>query len=350
MAKSLCAVAVAGVLLSGCSVRPLPGPESRDGLPVFDIVRRIQCEAATAVRAAYQRFVSLSKDVKALNKKISATQKYVADKQRELAQKSDFGTREEELQDAAAAAAARMHEDQIKHALARIKASNQQSEEKDLAKKALDREDYRVDQQIENISIAIKILREIKLTNANLEALRAERSGKRYRDIVEFEGHNAVFQFDFEITENNNLSSQGSVVWPILLGGLGGTFTMGYDVGDKRERLAKRTVKLAASFGELASSFEKRNDDDGDERNGGGKLYCGDVDMMAPDQFPRVYPMTGNIGLEGGREYLAMLKNGKFKSGGESIQTIQFTTTMNGSLKPGIDLARKEGPTARLRA
>ena len=62
--------------------------------------------------------------------------------------------------------------------------------------------------------------------------------------------------------------------------------------------------------------------------------------------------MSGNIGLGSViSDYLHVEKSGKFKSGGESYtDKIQFTTTINGSLKPSIDIARKGGEAIKASA
>lgn len=340
-ARSLYAVVVVGALLSGCSVRPLPQTENESPLPVFNIVHQIQCEAATAVRAAHQRrgFNGLSKELEKLKKRVAAASKAVSAKRLELAEKSDFGTRLEELLDATSFVL--LKQAQNEQARARIQKSNQDDDDKNRALQVLHKEKDWIDQQRGNVNAATIILRDLDRLGKIYKAVAAELAAKRFEEVIAFEAHTAAFHFEFEITEDNNLSSTGSVTWPVVLGALAGTFTMGYDVGDKRQRLAKRTVKLATSFGEFVSSFEKGSD--------GEKLYCRDVAVPAPDIIPRSYPMTGNIGLEGVvKEYLAMLKSGKFKSGGEGYtDKIQFTTTMNGSLKPGIDLARKPGPTIK---
>ena len=85
---------------------------------------------------------------------------------------------------------------------------------------------------------------------------------RAYKKIYEFEGQTVVFFFEFQITEDNNLTSNGSVIWPIMWGPYIGTFTMGYDVGDKKQRYTERrsdwqrhSVSLSGTRGSIATTL-----------------------------------------------------------------------------------------------
>lgn len=332
------------ILCSGCSVHPLPSSENGQ-VPINDIVHRVQCEAAAAVKQmhASKGFTSASKEIDRVTSTIKTIKDKIADDKKTL-EKSDFGTRWEELEDAGRSVLLRSA--QIDLALEKNKTSAQTPEEEKLAQGALTIEKQLVRAQARNLVNSIKAWRAIDKWNDEIAEERKKL--KPFSDVIRFEGHAAVFQFELEVTEDNNLSSTGSVAWPTLLNGLAGSFTVGYDLGDKRQRLAKRTVKLASTFDELLASFDPIEPNTKEQ----AKLTCLGVVPAAPDRFPRRYPITGNIGLaEVFGDYIEMLKNGKFKSGGESYQDkIQFTTTINGALKPGIDLARKPGPTIKVSA
>ena len=356
MADFICAVSVmrftskpplAALLLTlfGCSTHPLPTTDTASDLPIYEIVHRIQCEAASAVKQVHHSkgYTASSSRLEELKKAIKNKQQALQKKQRELAAKSDFGTRKEEIEEATKAISLRAA--QIKFARAQLAASSKSEEEKALGSAALDAEKAMVDAQATNALNAWNLLNEASTLNGELSTL-SEKLTDPLKEIDSFESHTAVFQFELEVTEDNNLSSTGSVAWPAVLNGLAGSFTIGYDVGDKRQRLAKRTVKLAATFDELLAAF------DPPKRKTADKLNCRDVSSPPPEALPRRYPITGNIGLDGViRDYIAMLRSGKFKAGGESYtDKIQFTTTINGALKPGIDLARKPGPTIKASA
>jgi hypothetical protein len=335
-------------LLAGCQVHPLPSGENDKIFPVYEIIHRIQCEAAVTVRALYleRNFPAKAKNLKEFDTTTDERINTLKAKIKPL-ETSDFGTRREELADAYAALELQLL--QIKQARARIAASSQATEEKDSANAALDAENGRIARQIANYTAASKALDDKPGAEKEMDDLRKERR-KKFGDLIDFNNNSAVFQFEFEVTEDNNATSTGSFIWPVVLGGLPGSFTMGYDVGDKRQRQAKRTVKLASTFDELALSYE--NSGNGHNNGDSHRLDCRNASLPAPDPLPRTYPITGNIGLDGVfREYIEMLKSGKFKSGGESyMDKIQFTTTVNGGLKPAIDLARKPGPTIKASA
>ena len=178
--------------------------------------------------------------------------------------------------------------------------------------------------------------------NKDLEAKLEERKkdyndkNKGYKAVVDFESNNAVFQFMFQITENNNATSTGTITWPIDIG----VITLGYGVGDKRQRMSDRQVRLVASFGELVQLVEPDKPDD---------PSCDDVEIPEEHRFPRRYPITGEIGLaEVIWDYMRVnkLKSGKFQAGGANNSyrdKITFTTAINGGLTPGLNLSKRMG-------
>ena len=101
------------------------------------------------------------------------------------------------------------------------------------------------------------------------------RNGKDYAEVMAFDNNKATFQFIFQIWENNNATSTGTVTWPITPG----VITLGYSVGDKKQRATDRQVRLISSFREMT------------------RMDCTDVTVPDEPRFPRRYPITGNIGL-----------------------------------------------------
>jgi hypothetical protein len=99
---------------------------------------------------------------------------------------------------------------------------------------------------------------------------------------------------------------------------------LGYDIGDKKQRFSERTIKIAATFGELY------------------RLECLGEASANHEVLTKKYPIQGSIGLdEVFNSYIDIGKNGKFDTGGESYtDTIRFTTSINGSIKPSVTLAK----------
>lgn len=331
--KPPCLIAIAlSALLPACHVRP--DIEDVVDVPAFEIVQKVQCEAADVVRRRHPNR-ALSKDLAKLEKDIKRLSADIKAKQAEAA-KGDFGTREEELLDAAQAV--KVQSLQIVQALQRVADSKATLDEKFTAVEALQAEKVRITKDQGKIEKARQVLQEVYRANAYLELLRARVKAKAYNEVNTFEDHKIVFTFEFQITENNNATSKGTVTWPILLGAFAGTFTMGYDVGDKKQRYTERKMITVSTFGELSDEH---------------KTKCLGVDVAAPERRPSRYPINGNIGLETVvADYITVANNGsQFQSASESYSDkIQFQTTINGTLTPAIDIARKGGPAVKASA
>lgn len=167
----------------------------------------------------------------------------------------------------------------------------------------------------------------VQVDNANKKLEAEAEQLKAYKDLIAFEGNNAVFQFVFTITENNNASSEGTITWPITLGSI----TLGYDIGDTRQRKSDRQVRVVSSFQDLMS------------------IDCRGMEVAEERRIPRMYPITGEIGLaEVIQDYMRVteIKGQKFQLGGNNDSyrdKIIFTTTVNGSINPGIELTKRMG-------
>ena len=126
-----------------------------------------------------------------------------------------------------------------------------------------------------------------------------------------------VYEFEFELTENNDASVGGAFVIPINWGAL----TIGYSAGGARERQTTQKVKFADEFNEIV------------------KLDCGPL--------PRrnyKYPITGAIGLITTFEnYVTMAHAKKGDDLQDFTDEIKFTTTLSASLKPSVELAPRVG-------
>jgi hypothetical protein len=194
---------------------------------------------------------------------------------------------------------------------------------------------YRQHQEIVAIAILVKAYDK---EYAGLKNLLDKRE-KRFGDIIAFLGNNALMQFKFQVTENNNATSRGMVTWPIDIG----IITLGYAVGDKRIRESDRQVKLIASFGELIKLANPYRPVKRDVSS------CDDVEVAETPRFPLRYPITGEIGLsEVISDYMKVtaLKGGKFEAGSSSDSyrdKISFTTTINGGINPGVNLNKRMG-------
>lgn len=314
--------------LAGCSTHPLP--KDRTGLDVNDIVHRVQCEAAQAI-------VDLARDNDLVRYRSALDALEVeegprATEVRQLSQKltGEFGATLDEANEARYTTAIRIQRltDQIDKLL---EASGRSSSD-DLTGEALIVEGHRLIDRLARVSQEYQTLGELAVASDALEAVRKKHKKTDLKQLLKYEGHVMVFSFKFLVTENNDATINGSVAWPIALG----TFTLGFDVGDKKQRLADRRVTVVAVFGELIDLLREKK--------------CVDIDGSETALLPRRYPITGNIGVEEVvREYLKIEESGKFSGADAYYDRIEFTTTMNASLRPEGSLNRKIGQTIVLK-
>ena len=138
--------------------------------------------------------------------------------------------------------------------------------------------------------------------------------------MLDFENTIMKLTFRFEITENNDATVDGTIVWPIHMG----SFTLGFDAGNKQERKTRRNVELATTFRELMA---------GECLGDGGQ---------PKSRSARLYPVTGHIGVdELVDQYLMLSEVDQTKSGKEVFKdTLTFTTTVNGGISPSVKLTR----------
>ena len=142
-----------------------------------------------------------------------------------------------------------------------------------------------------------------------------------------------ALQFRFQITEDDNGSADGSIVWPVALGSI----TLGYSAGKNKARLSERTVALAENFSDLL------------------KIDCLDHDYAADSTRARIYPITGNIGM-GELIDQFLIVNGAVGLAKRDKDTkdkkifnekLQFTTILKGGVKPSLVLSPSTGHTIK---
>lgn len=139
-----------------------------------------------------------------------------------------------------------------------------------------------------------------------------------FGEVPEMRGIVAAFDFDFIMTENNDATSKGSVVIPIHLG----AFSIGWAAGAERTRKTTQELKFEESFGELLDI-----------------RYC---DL--PKNANYRYPITGSIGLKGTFDnFSRVLKLRENKKISGFFDEVEFTTFINGSITPKIELAPRVG-------
>lgn len=312
-----------GVVAAACSTHPLPADII--DLPISQLVHQIQCEGAHSVYAEAQRrgIVAAAAGLKETAAEVATAAENLKTAQAGLKDgRNDFGTSKAALESAFDSIDLQI--EQVLHKIDRLELEKGNPHSEGLLKtlklelRQLYRQ-YRYVVTVGNLYVQVdKVNKELKRREAKLGS---------YKDVIAFEGNNAVFQFIFQVTENNNATSRGTITWPIVPG----VITLGYDVGDKRKRASDRQVRILSSFRELLH------------------LDCRNIDIADEHRFPRMYPITGEIGLaEVLGDYLRVsdLKGQKFHLGGASDSyrdKITFTTAINGSIKPGINLSKRIG-------
>jgi hypothetical protein len=323
------------LLLTGCSTHPLP--EDVIDLPIHEIVHRIQCEAASTVKIMRRKWeAGYVNELETVKNNISKLNKDLGPWIKQLNANDDFGRTRIELRDAHSAIILQLL--QVAESAAKVVDPTRGGRDTDLQNAELNRlehEKKRLEGQLATVKSALEALEKLedmqkKLDEENARLGEGQGAPKDtpLAQLARFQGHKAFFEFIFEVTEDNNASSEGKITWPITMG----VITLGYDVGDTKQRMSNRKVRVISTFGELLDE---------------SKLNCWDIMVAEETRFPRRYPITGQIGLdEVISDYLlvAAAQGHKFKDGGESYtDTITFTTTVSGGLNPGVNLSKRMG-------
>jgi hypothetical protein len=354
-----------GAWLPACSTHPLP--EDVTDLPVYEIIHRIQCEAAREVGAqlvaakltgAYEKLKDLDERIKKLKEPIEKAEKKLKEAE------SDYGKSHAALQDAFDAV--NLQIDQVLQKITRLESEIEALQKKrDLEKQkgsaanqlAIDefereqkrREDqantlkqeaaqlYRQYKNIEAVaSLVAAVDKAVSDSDEKLQQLLKDRKDERVQKLLAYISNNSVLQFVFTVTEDNNATTTGTITWPIDLG----VITLGYSAGDSKTRKSDRQVRLVVSFDEYLKLLKP--DKPGDPS-------CFDVVIPEETRFPLRYPITGEIGLaEVISDYIRVtaVKGGKFhpQTSNDSYRDkITFTTTLKAGLTPGINLSKRMG-------
>lgn len=159
---------------------------------------------------------------------------------------------------------------------------------------------------------------------AELDVARLGPNTKPY--IVKYEPAAIAYDFTFDITEENNISTQ------VDLGGIisRGAFLMPIKAENDRQRQTVRNFRIADKFGNLR----------------GDSTLC-----VTPQQLANhAYPITGRIGLaEVVRTFIDLNEN-QHLTGSKDAETVptladtfNFQTTISGSLAPKITLSPLRG-------
>jgi hypothetical protein len=319
----------AGLVLTACSTHPLP--EDVTGLPIHEIVHRIQCEAAETVRAVYYgkgyaAFAAEHARVAKIEKTASAE---LAREQKILAQNGDFGTTGSELVDARSSILLQLLH--VAEAAARAVDPSRGDRDPTLVSAELDRLVQEKDELLRQLKIVKTALAALRRMD-KIEKARRNASGELagpLADFVLYTRHNVVFEFEFQVTEKNDATAGGTITWPITLGSI----KLAYNAGDSKKRMGKRNVKVLSSFSDLIDE-EKHN--------------CWDVDLADDRRLPRRYPITGKIVMEeviANYLRISSVKGHKFVTPDTKsyTDTITFTTTLSAGINPSISLTRRMG-------
>lgn len=153
------------------------------------------------------------------------------------------------------------------------------------------------------------------------------RSNSPFAKYYAFTTTNMAMQFRFQITEDDNGSAEGSIVWPVALGSI----TLGYSAGKEKKRFSERTVAVSEDFSDLL------------------RIRLCDDYYLTDSPRARIYPVTGNIGMaELVEQFLQINHDVKLvKEKKIFSEKLQFTTTLKGGLKPSLMLSPSTGHTVR---
>lgn len=340
-------------IATGCSTHPIP--DDRTGLGVYDIAHKVRCEAREAVEKEFfeagfdhTRLKMVSDDdaeLKATQEKFSKiwTPKIasiVAERDRLAAQERLIVAQIERLShrlEGASQAALAEHDRakrngkvltvEQKWFLENVDAKNEFDELRTWVR-SREINDRRIRQHNSSSSLLernrINDLQDIARRNAMVVKHNAE--------LRRFLRHTFAFALRFEIEEINDARvNTADFTRPVTLG----TVTLGLTFGDKKQRKAKRELRVAASFGELLALEKGCRDAVGLNDDGSGHVLR--------------YPIRGRIGLgEVINQYMTVLKNkltlsNETGAGLTYSGIVTFTTTVDGSIKPSAIITRSSG-------
>lgn len=316
------------IVLPSCATRPLQDHVTR--FTLLEIAEKIKCEAADAVSDFHPDSPNLERSLqlKQLDKTIGDVTKELENARNELLLKG-FGITQAQINESSDGLA--LQGIQVKEA-GELWDSRPDSLTKKLRIEAIEGEVELLRKKRVALNAAIDDKKIVDKLTERLKTLREHRV-RHYKDISSFESQTAALNFQFTITVNKDATSKGSLKWPIAILPWTGTAMIGYDVGDKKQRLSDRTIKLSTSFGELY------------------QLDCGAAYEPGDSNALSRYPITGSIGLdEVIGSYIKILRKGNsFNSNDKESykDKIEFTTTVNASINPSVTLTKLSGHEAK---
>jgi hypothetical protein len=334
-------IACVGLFLCSCSY-PHPLQDDVTGLPLFQIVRKVTCEAKEALDKqlverglAWERhaFKQTKKDLKNLTDKILEPRKDETKELKEEKQKltSRLVENNKELDALMAAAAAepgrnKFTVEQLKEWRKRIlKARAEIFEDIVLYTKAVRGHD-----------------RDIRVAQNRIDSA-TKAANERNEELARYYGHAMAYGFRFKIKEENGLAATASWKLPLIFNSNPGMLTLatsGSGLADTKQRLSERKVNLVATFEDLHG------------------LDCSDAPQQAGRLRALHYPIKGRIGMdEVIEQYFRLLDRARRDQENDGVKkfktifsdakaytdTITFTTTLAGAASPEIVL----NPTLR---
>lgn len=335
----------------GCSMHPLPYRVV--GLETHAILQKIRCETQDAVDGIYKgKAASASLYDRSGFAKFKGG--FSAERKKQFVAATDELKKARKDLDALNAEAARLQQrrDRINNRLGLSLLKFEKTTDDIIRKAKKSPEAFDINKAVE---VAVKEREdEVARLNAEIVQLKVdnfaskaklaaqERTIKKldskrkseFGDLLRFLSHQVTFQVKFSITEKNTGKADGSLKIPLTLGSL----TVDPSVGDERERLGERTVKMAADFEDFIDEIEKP----------ANQKACRQLRPVDDDEvFASRYPITGRIGLaEVVEQYMQVSEQAVFQKGTDAYtDKIQFKTTISGGIKPKITITPATGYT-----
>lgn len=157
-----------------------------------------------------------------------------------------------------------------------------------------------------------------------LETLESSNAGRAAASIIDTYASSAVaYDFDFEITENDGLSSNLAFQLPFPTPNL---FNLKADGSLDKSRVGKRTFRSQQTFADIVKNLDWCS------------TYFGKRSKELPLPKNILYPISGSIGMDKVVESFMKLSD---QGGGKDsfIDILTFTTTIGGSLHPSVTLS-----------
>lgn len=297
-----------GLLLGACSMHPLQ--DDVTGLSLSEVVHKVRCEAKDAVSrvVAEENWIESKKKFLQIQQEISVKKNLL----------QPFAREDKFLSERRAALIDRRNA--LLNEIRIIQALNQEPAPPGLVARFAR---YEINERRYYEALSA-FLSDQRLYQQNRQAIDKQvknleekiSADPSLKSIVAFYGNTFAYDFRFQITETNSLSSTSSTYkFPIHLGSI----TLGLDASDIKDRVGERNAKLTINFRELDA------------------MDCSERPQEQYGVKAVHYPIVGNLGLhEVVSEYVDLLKLGKLAKLSPYTDQIVFTTTLSGGLNPSI--------------